>query len=258
MKLGVFTTITRPYERGDNVDQALACYRELADVVTVIDGAETWPHEFGWKTISEHFQRGYDECDADWVIHADLDFIFHENDFERIRQVCIDNDDQPALSMWKYQFIIPDRYHLKSRLVVLVNKGRFGDRIKFDGGGEADLCQPSLDGRYLRPDDVKEAGIPFYNYEKLTKTRAQIMDDCGRMDRAYHQQFGKYQLSSDGSDESAYQGWLQMMRGRFTKHNNRMEMEGHPKFMQDTIKNLTPDQWGYNGFNELGVTKCYE
>ena len=248
MKIGIFTTITNPEQRGDNWADAYSCYESFADELTVIDGRETWPTEFSWELIGQHFQKGYQRCHADWVIHMDTDFIFHEKDFDRIRTALLANPDAPAVSFYKWQFVLPDRYNLKSRLVLAVNKAKYGKRIKFDGGG--DLCQPTLDGEYLTPDDVPQAGIPFYNYEKLTKTKAQIVDDVERMDRAYHRLYGKWLYSDNGV--GAYDGWFRMAQGRYHKPSKQIALEDHPIFVQDTISNLTPNQFGYNGF---GITE---
>jgi hypothetical protein len=263
MKLSIFTTITAPERRGDNWQDALECYKELADEVVVVSGSNLypenegkvvniyrkWPYDFSWEFIGQQFQKGYEAATGDWVIHADLDFIFHERDFAAIRQAMIDHPDAPALSFWKYQFILPDRYNLKSRLVIMVNKGKYGDRIKFDSGG--DLCQPSLDGKELTPDDVPEARLAFYNYEKLTKTKEQIKDDAERMERAYKQLFDRDLYSYEGND--AYQGLINMMCGRYNKPQEQIELSDHPKFVQKTIQSLTPDKWGYNGFGLLPV-----
>lgn len=270
MKLSLFTTITRPGKRGDNAQDAMRCYKDLADEVVVIDGGHwgtmkedqgkvrhvrsEWPNEFSWEFIGQQFQRGYQACTGDWVIHADLDFIFHEKDFEDIRNVLEQHNDLPALSFYKYQFVLPDRYNLKSRLVVAVNKGKYGDRIRFDSGG--DLAQPSLDGRYINPDQVPEAKIGFYNYEKMLKTKEQIADDQGRMERAWFRHFGKYQMGSDGTNEGALQRWLEAQQGKFNKPQKKIELSEHPKYVQETIKNLKPHQWGYNGFGLL-EGKCY-
>ncbi len=261
MKLSIFTTVTNPEKRGDNYKDALACYSELADEVVVINGGQAigspisniystfkkWPQEFDWAFIGEQFQRGYEAATGDWVIHADLDFVFHEKDFATIRAAMEAHPDAPALSFYKWQFILPDRYNLKSRLVIMVNKGKFGDRIRFDSGG--DLCQPSLDGKELKPDDVPEIRVPFYNYEKMTKTQAQIRDDAGRMERAYQQHFGKMLYESEMRD--AYKGLIEMMVGRFNKPQREIPLTDHPKFVQDTIRSLRPDQWGFNGFGLL-------
>lgn len=249
MKLGIFTTATRPKQRGDTYIEALDCYRDLADEVVTVRGEETWPQEFSWPLIGQHFQHGYEEVNADWVLHMDLDFIFHEKDFQAIRQACIDNKDAPALSFWKYQFIQPDRYNLKSRLVIAVNKGKFGNRIRFDSGG--DLCQPSLDGKEIKPDSVPEARIPFYNYEKIIKTSDQVMEDVGRMDRAYKRHFGKWLYSEDGTDEDAFNGYMRMAIGRASKPHKIIQLEEHPIYMQGVLATLRPHQFGHSAFGAL-------
>ncbi len=267
MKLSIFTTVTNPIDRGDNVGDSIECYVDLADELLYVDGGDLreyeydiayplwnnviilkhpWPQEFPWEFIGQQFQRGYEASTGDWVIHADLDFLFHQKDFGAIKQALKDYPSVPAVSFYKWQFILPDRYNLKSRLVLAVNKATFGDRIKFNGGG--DLCQPTLDGKDLDLNEIPQAGIPFYNYEKLTKTKSQIMDDVGRMDRAYQRHFGEWLYSEDGTDESAYEGWYRMVEGRFNKPSKQIPLSDHPKYIQDTIRNLTPDQFGYNGF----------
>lgn len=250
MKISVFTTHGNlPYNPNDgcNLDQSMACYEELADEVILINGAseETpWPYKFSWDLIGQQFQRGYEAATGDYVIHADLDFIFHERDFGRIRQALKDYPTAPAVSFYKWQFVLPDRYNLKSRLIIAVNKAQFGDRIKFNGGG--DLCQPTLDGIDLDLDEIPQAGVPFYNYEKLMKTKEQIVDDVERMDDAYLSYFGRTLYSTDTL--TAYEGWYKMMEGRFAKPQEKISLDKHPQYIQETIRNLTPEQFGYNGF----------
>jgi hypothetical protein len=247
MRIGCFITITNPEERGDTHKECIAMANDLFDEVTIIDGKDTWPQEFSWPLIGEHFQRGYEQCNADFVVHLDTDFIFHQKDFGKIRQALRDYPNAPAVSFYKWQFILPDRYNLKARLVIAVNKKKFGDRIKFDSGG--DLCQPSLDGKELDLAEVPQAGVPFWNYEKLTKTKEQIIDDVERMDDAYLKRFGFTLYSSD--ELTAYEGWLQMACGRFNKPSAKIPLEAHPKYIQETIRNLKPEQWGYDGLGNL-------
>ena len=252
MRISCFITKTRAKERGDTFDECYSQALKLCDEVIVIDGEKSWPYEFKWPTIGNHFQKGYEKATGDWILHLDCDFIIHENDFDTLRNAFRTHQNAPALSLWKYQFILPDRYNLKSRLVIAVNKGKYGDRIRFDSGG--DLCQPSIDGEYIRPDFVPEARVPFYCYDKLIKTKAQIMEDCGRMERAYKRHFKKFQMGSGGSDSEAYEGWLKMQVGRFyNKEQQQIKLEDHPTIMRETIKNLSPCQWGYNGLNHLEV-----
>lgn len=264
MKLSIFTTVTNPINRGDAYHEAINCYKDLADEVVVVNGGgqitnylgvtyvnRNWPEEFDWPFIGEQFTRGYKACTGDAVIHADLDFIFHEKDFEDIRnaaQLMLDNN-LPAMTFYKYQFVLPDRYNLKSRLVIMVNKRDYGDRIKFDSSG--DLCQPSIDGRYLSPDSVPQSKIGFYNYEKLLKTKAQVMDDVGRMERAYKKHFHYTQYGSNGTDKDAYKHWIDAQIGKFNKPQQHVRLEDHPKYVRETINNLKPEQFGFNGHGKL-------
>lgn len=248
MKLGVFTTATYPEKRGDTYNEAMECYKDLADEVVCMRGEETWPKEFSWEIIGKHFQQGYNELNTDWVIHADLDFIFHEEDFSAIYEAIERHKDEPALSFVKKQFILPDRYNIKSRLVIAVNKGKYGKRIKFDSGG--DLCQPSLDGIELTPDKVKESNISFYNYEKMVKNIDQVMDDVGRMARAWHRYFKEDKLGSE-SDEEAFNRWMKMVKGRFSKPSQFIPIDRHPRYITGTILSLHKGQFGYDGFGAL-------
>lgn len=257
LKLSIFTTVSDPVNRGEHFEQSVNCYKDLADEVVIVNGGlpllgyktvqYKWEQSFSWDFIGQQFQRGYEACTGDWVIHADLDFIFHERDFGRIRQALKDYPNSPAISFYKWQFVLPDRYNLKSRLLIAVNKKVYGDRIKFSGGG--DLCQPTLDGRDIDINDMPQAGVPFYNYEKLTKTEAQIIDDVERMDDAYLKYFQQTLYSTD--ERTAYEGWLEMACGRFNKPQEQIKLSDHPKYIQETIKNLRPDQWGYNGLGHL-------
>ena len=203
--ISIITTATKPYERQDAYDEAIECFNELAD--EVIETGEDWPEEFEWTEISKQFQKGYDLAKGDWVIRADLDYFFHENDFWRIRDT-LSRYNGPAMSFWKYQFQLVDRYCIKSRPVIALNKGKFGDRIKLNGGG--DLCQATLDGELLSSDMVLEMKVPLYNYDFSFKDENVIRKDFARFSRARYKTFGNYEWG--GPDEkSSFECFKQMM-----------------------------------------------
>lgn len=264
MKLSIFSTVSDPIRRGDCWLPAVQCYAELADEVILVNGSNketyhnmpsnvrmvdhTWPDEFDWSFIGQQFTRGYQACTGDWVLYADIDMIFHETDFSLIRRVFEDNPNQPAMTFWKYQFILPDRYNLKSRLVLAVNKRILGDRVKFNSGG--DLCRPSIDGVEINPSTAMESRIPVYNYEKILKTYSQVSNDVGRMARAWQRHFGEYKLGG-ADDESAFDEWAKMTKGRFNKPQQRIDLLKHPQFIIPAIMNLKPENFGYDGFGML-------
>lgn len=265
MRLSCFTTITDPYRRGDAWKPAILCYATLADEVVVIDGSRNeemynlplnvkvitheWPEEFNWNFIGQQFTRGYHACTGDWVLYCDIDMIYHQNDFDNLREIIEQNPNTPAICTHKWQFILPDRYNLKSRLVTLINKKLLGDRVKFDSGG--DLCRPSIDGVMIEPDKAFDSRIPIYNYEKILKTYYEVFDDVGRMARAWNRYFNNNKLGRD--NEEAFDLWCEMIKGRFRKEQKHISLNDHPEFIIPTIRSLQERNFGYNGFGMLEI-----
>ena len=122
-KLSIATSYTNPEKRMDPWREALACYEDLAD--EVVRSGEDWPYEFTWDYIGKVFNESYQKATGDWVIRMDLDYFFHEKDFENIRKILGDNFDKPAVAFPKYQFFTPDRYALKTNIVIAYNKKNY-------------------------------------------------------------------------------------------------------------------------------------
>ena len=91
-KLSISTSYTNPEERMDPWREALTCYNDLAD--EVVRSGENWPYEFSWDYIGKVFNESYEKATGDWVIRMDLDYFFHENDFEKIRSRLEENFDK--------------------------------------------------------------------------------------------------------------------------------------------------------------------
>jgi hypothetical protein len=281
-KLSIFTTITNPFERMDPYLEAIESYLDLADEVVIMNGDHSehlphfhrifgkldksdkikvvtryWPDEFPWEFIGQQFQRGYDACTGDWVIRADLDYIFHERDMGKIRTFLeiLSANDTPAASFWKYQFLLVDGYQIKSRPVIAINKRKFGNRIKLNGGG--DLCAPTLDGYELTSDMVPEIRCPIYNYDFCFKTQGVVAQDFSRFTRAWNRHFGDWPFGGP-TPEMALQGFKEMMLGRFTgRERQHIALEKHPKYIQDTIRNMTPEMFGHSLWGMVDQTADY-
>ena len=309
--ISIFTTITDPEKRQDPYLEAIENYLDFADEVVIIDGTpkkkrgeylekilqlpqatqkikigfNTWKQEFSWDFIGRQFELGYNACESDVAIRMDIDYFLHEDDFEYIR-LFLEDCEAPAAMFVKRQFILTDRFGVKSWLPIVFNKKKFGDRIKLDAGG--DLCQPSLDGEELDKDklplikkreylivgeDVSEeqikkrvppevykegnsayshdTGIPIYNYDFLLKTKEVIKKDFGRFARAWTKTFNNRTLGGP-DDESAFKLFMRMQLGRLKKGSfETLPIESYPKYIQDKIKNLKPEQFGYNCFNKV-------
>lgn len=263
MKLSIFTTITEPLKRQDPFFEAIDCYTDLADEVVIVDGATKvdsdelkgllerlpeeklnkikwvyyeWPDDFEWPFIGQQFQRGYEACTGDWVIRCDLDYFFHENDISKIRHKLKEMNNTTAVSFWKYQFLLVDRYNIKSRTVMAVNKRLKGHSIKFNSGG--DLCQPSIDGIELKADNLPEIRLPFYNYDFCFKEKGVIEKDWKRFRGAWHRCFG-----------SDFGEFKSMMVGRFNgREFKKVGLDEHPKYVRAIVNNITSKQFGHSMF----------
>lgn len=251
MKISIITTATNPEQRMDPFAEAMACYHDLADEVIVT--GQDWPEEFEWDHIGKTFQEGYEQATGDWVIRMDLDYLFHHRDLMRIRKALENHANEPAMSFWKYQFLLVDRYQIKARPVIAMNKGMFD--IKLNGGG--DLCQPTLNGELLHPDKVTETKVPIYNYDFSFKTAELIRGDFGRFSRAWEKTFKNRELGGP-DNESAFDYFKEMMVGRFSgRGHEKIALDEHPVYIQDRIKAMTPDLFGHSMFGWVGETAGY-
>jgi len=237
-----------------------------------------WPEEFDWKFIGEQMQRGYDACTGSWCLRLDADYLIHEDDFQAIRDF-LEHCDKPIARFAKKQFLLADRYRVKSLLPIAFNKGKFGDRIKLNGGG--DLCQPTIDGReprgnevapIYRPkiliamdDDTKEVqkrmpdifvkngityqmveSIPIWNYECLLRTKEVEAKEFHRFAKAWKRTFKEDHLGAT-SEKTALKSFMDMQLGRFKNQTwKKIPLSHHPKVIQETIKNLNKNQFGYS------------
>ena len=98
----------------------------------------------------------------------DLDYFFHENDFIKIRNFLKKYSDMPAVAFPQYQFFTPDRYQLKTKICIAINKKMFPN-IRLNGGG--DLTLTHLNGNLIRVSDVPNINVPIYQYESTFKTK---------------------------------------------------------------------------------------
>lgn len=241
--LTIFTSMTNPEARNDAWREALDCYESLADEVVVV--GEDWPNEFSWDHIGKTFQEGFEKSNSDWVIRMDIDYFFHEKDFEKIRSSLNKYKDYPCIAFPQYQFFSPNRYQLKTRLCAAFNKAKFPD-IKLNGGG--DLTLATLNGELINPKKVPNLFVPIYQYESTFRTKEIILSDRGRFARAWYRYFGEFNDRGGQTNEEAYNAWFEMVQERFPKHSFNLDIHKHPKFIQEKLRTLKKDQFGYDVF----------
>ncbi len=251
MKLSIFTSMTNPEERKDPWEEALRSYEDIADEVITV--GQNWPPgEFEWKYIGEVFQEGHDICTGDWVMRMDIDYILHEKDMDYIRKFIKDNDDAPAIAFPRYQFFYPGRYQMIAYLCVAVNKKRFPN-IKLNGGG--DMLLPALDGNLIDPLKMPKPKAAIWNYECMFKTKDIISKERARFARAWFRTFDHWTTYGGGTEEVAFAAWMKLISERLPKHINKIKLSDHPKYIQEKLENLEPEQFGYDCFGLMDSFK---
>ena len=154
MKISIATTYTNPDERQDPWKEAMACYEDFADEVIVT--GEDWPYDFSWDYIGKTFNEGFKKSTGDWVLRMDIDYFIHENDMKKIKQILKKYNDYPAICFPQYQFFLPNRFQLKTRLCIALNKKKYPN-IELNGGG--DMCLATLNSKLITARDVPNTNI---------------------------------------------------------------------------------------------------
>ena len=235
--------MTNPEERKDPWQEALNCYNDFANEVVVV--GEDWPDEFSWDHIGKTFNNGFQQSSGDWVIRMDLDYFFHENSFLKIKKSFNKFYDQPAIAFPQYQIFTPDRYQIKTKLCIALNKKKF-PQIVLNGGG--DLCQPTLDEKQIRFNDVPFVNIPIWQYDSTFRTQEIISKDRARFARAWNSYFDDWGDRGGGTPEQAFESWFKMIENRYALHVNKLKLKNHPKYIRDKLENLEKDQFGFSAF----------
>ncbi len=243
MKLSIFTSMTNPEQRKDPWKEATKCYEDFADELTIV--GKNWPEEFSFDYIGQVFQEGFKKSTGDWVIHMDIDNFFHQKDKEKLRKILKKYSDFPAVAFPKFQFFQPKRYNLKAKMCIALNKKQFPN-IQMNGGG--DVCQPTLDGKLISPENVPYEKIAIWNYDSVFKTKKIISHDRARFARAWHSYFGDYGDRGGPTEKEAFDAWLNMIKKRYSYHYLRMKIENHPKYIINKLNDINEEQFGYNLF----------
>lgn len=243
MKISVFTTYTEPEKRNDPWKEALNCYEDFADEVVVT--GENWPYEFSWELIGETFQEGFEKTSGDWAIRMDIDYFFHQNSIKNLQNSLKKYSDFPGVIFPQYQFFTKDRFHLKTRLCVALNKKRFKN-IRLNGGG--DLCLATLNGELLSVNNLPNLNIPIFQYDSMFRTKEIISEDRARFARAWYRYFNNYENRGGPSEQEAFNEWYKQIEAKYFFHTNKIQPDHHPVYIQNKLESMDEEHFGYSAF----------
>lgn len=297
MKLSIFTQCTRPEERQDPWRESIANFTDFADEVVIVCGDKSdleldFPNKDKIKLIynkwdvddylmyGKQCKIGFENTTGEYSIRVDLDYFFHEDDWENIR-LCLETTDEDCLFMAKKQFILTDRFRIKS-LLPMVFKGSLRGKVVFDSGG--DLAQPRINGNIVSdksksvcrkehviisdnvtdeqikkrlPDVQKENGQTFcmnrriciFNYDMTFKTKLVATNEFLKLSKARYKK-NKSDWGQNFEEASKYM--INMQKGRLDSEGwADFGIDEHPKHIKERIKNIKPEQFGYNAFGNI-------
>lgn len=283
MKISVFTCIWNPEYWCFPYEEALKSYLELADEVIVVDGGSTdgslkkikeisdkirivsllWPAEYLQREFPLHLNWGFRECLGDWAIKFDIDFVLHDFDavaFRRKLSAVNENPDIWLAAFHRYNIFnrfegiekdcLPWAIHKKfTKEKILFGIDR---RHQFPDWSQAVIVEKFRDnvpiGYTHFGSRIIRLGNPIYNYDCTFRTKEKCKLWFQRAARAYLKETGHPVYGEN--DEMAWEMWKNI---RY-KQKKRMEkiplkIEDHPIFIQNKIKNMTPNMWGHSNWS---------
>lgn len=276
MKLSVVVITANPTEKQYAWREALASYCDLADEVIVVDGGtedldigndklkvikNPDPEVWTWSEHAKKLNIGFKEATGDWILKADIDWVFHEDYFEEIRNK-LSALGTPVATFQKFNYYPFKKYREKGEIPIAVNKD-FKDRIRFgkDPDKYTDLTYPIwsndvlLDkegvpvGTLVKEYEFGRTGQPFWNFDYTFKTIDRAKKSFLRMSLSHEDYFGTTKWGH--TEEEAFKKFLANMIG---KQQGAIEIKDFsilPKYIRSRIENIKPEEFGFNGWGLL-------
>jgi glycosyltransferase involved in cell wall biosynthesis len=203
-----------------------------------------------WGRISWGLQKtcGYQACRGDCVVMFDADGILHEKDIDLAKKKIEEfmSQTQRPVNLWyKYRFYSPYRYYFQDRHYGIFNKKFLGDKLDFFDETKGAM---SLRRFTDNPAEMRGMlGVTLWGYEHTFDTKdiyykkieeyGKMLDKAQKMERTLEQYVERQTTQA---------------RERMDKTNKTADIKDHPIYIQDRLKNLTSEQWGFNYFGLIG------
>lgn len=261
--------------------------------IRIVSDKETkWEDDWEYSRMGKNFNRGFQECNGDIVVKFDIDYVLHERawkdsqgkdyNFFTTCQKVINNNDL-ILGFDRKNFVLADRWFGKSIKTLGVNKIAvkkrnipvvYGfDYNRWKLGYEPVVPEREENGIYfgtlLRTGgNVFNSDIDVFNYGFTFCTKETIRWIRQRHIKAEVRQMSKQYkyikpstISLNELENNPNYGLnkhIDDCLGNLTKTQIPIKLTDHPEIMQEKVKNIKPEQQGYNLWGQFKKEKYEE
>lgn len=308
MTISAFVLTTNAIERQYPIVECLRSYLPFCDEIIVVDGGSTdgtieaienihnsririiqdedteWEKEWAYWRMSHNLNRGYEECQGDWAIKVDADFVMHESCYEPLKEYFENatKDEKLTTTFARRNIILMDSYYIKKWNLFAVNKAlcrtkeidvKYGlDLGNWGWGNQPVIAEEKTfkiwHGTLLTNRENRLMTCAnIFNYSYAFRTREMACQIISRQMLAVVRQKilggseeAKKELQSYMDNPEVYLNWyIDGYKGYMRKRQFPLASpDNHPKVIQDKVRDLKPEQGGWNLWGELGTAKYYK
>lgn len=246
---------------GGSTDGSLEKISQIPNV-RIVQG-ERWDRDFDWKVMGRNLQIGFSNCKGDWVFRFDVDYIFHENYIDTLKEELV-KVSLPTVEVAKWNFVLVNELYEKGYFPWLVNKKEYpiicyGIALDEENRESATYFKPIVrrsvgdDGLVrgeavcIERNRVHRTDVPIYTYDFTFMTKEQVIEQRHRFANALDRFKGG---PGDISKEVAFEEFINMMKAHHTLCQNtpKLTTEAHSAIIKDKVNNITPEMFGFGGF----------
>jgi len=228
-----------------------------------------WPWDFKQREFPLHLNYGLDNCTGDWVIKFDIDFVLHDFDAIAIKRKLKEHNDNTRVMVATFSRLnLLNRWQgfTKNELPWIIHKKFTKNSVRFGveiGDKQSDWSQTIkvkeikngipygekfiIDTNFCEVKDILRLGNRVFNYDSIFRDKIKCEAWFCRAARAYRLETGKPIYGK--TDKDAWELWKEIRMQYKVKRKENLKIGDHPIFIQDKIKNMTPDMWGYNNWD---------
>jgi len=280
---------------GGSTDGTIEAIEAIGDpkIRIVSDEKTKWNEDWEYSQMGKNFNRGYEECTGDFVFKFDTDYILHEKAYDfssgsefNLKSVCKESTKRNSMiiGFTRRNLALVDRYFIKSQKTLGVNRNIlkkhntsivYGlDMERWKWGYEPISLESekhglkfgrlvnALGNTFISDIEVWNYGFCFCDKEIVKWIRQRhVWAEVKQQIKKYDHFKSSPEIQPKDLEKRPTYGLEKQVREALGYLNNRgqhfVELNEHPKIMQEKIKSLTPDKQGYNFWGLHDTSKYY-